>query len=137
MREIFGLFFDETSGKLFTQEGDNFIFTGFTFVQVINLATKEKMNPLQFATRETADKLAARIPEFFPAEVEVVEAPQAISPVSAYSFPELLLSIKTPETISVHNAGLLASSIARIGWHTAMWQLKDEIKAKVNAEVKE
>jgi hypothetical protein len=126
MREFFGLLYDPDTGELFNADGSK---TGFSFVKASE-TQGFPVNPLQFASKETAEKIAARLAEFIEdvVKVQIIEVNLVSSPASNRPFPERIFNITTKTGKKTkHNAGLIASSIVRVGWKSAMKSLATEI----------
>jgi hypothetical protein len=127
--EFFGLFFDPKTGESFTKnDNDTFVITPFTFVPVYTNGMS--VNPFQFATAETAQKLSDKLNTLLPEgwKTSIRENRFVGAPVVVRTEPERLIEITTAEGFKTsHNAGLIASSVIRIGWRTTVIQLIDEV----------
>lgn len=140
LREIQGLYFDETTGKAYRDE-EGRDFTGYTFedarstVWGVGLFTY-RLAPWDFATEETARKMLRPVEGLLNAG-ETAEL-GAVAPDTRSGFwqtvfgvrrnvPERLIRISRGESFENFNAGRLASSIARLGQSWALRNFRAEI----------
>lgn len=103
VREIFGLYFDSATGKVFDENGNDM---GFTF--------ENRDNPFQFATQETAEKVLSLVRSWVPgASFEV--ASMKLLPAGGYYWSPRMIRAKSGDMQAEFNAGLLANAVIRTG----------------------
>lgn len=126
--EWFGLFFDPQSKQSYTKDGDEYVITPFTFENA--LTNGFPVNPFNFATLETADKIIRRLKIEFPMwNFSVSEVNFADFSGVKRNVPERMVLVVTENGARhLHNLGMLASSVIRVGWRTTLNQFIDEVR---------
>lgn len=110
---VWGFWFEPGTGHIYDQDGGQQPFT-FQNVSIFDQYSGRvyPANPLQFATRETAEKVLAHLQALTPAlELKLHESVWAGGP---YLRPAVEYGVETPSG-TVMNAGLVANSIMRSG----------------------
>lgn len=129
LKEYYGIFFDPATGKTYREDGTD---TGFTFEAArwtgpfgLHL-TWPWLNPLSFATDETARKILAWARSIAPKELTVTldDQQNIVGPFTRTIERRLVVSDGGKE--EQYSAGLLANSIIRNGEQLAANSFKAE-----------
>lgn len=107
-RNIFGLIYDDKTGKVTLDDGEApAVGADFTF------ENPEGVNPLQYATQKTAEKIVEILKSELPPDITYSIA--RLTYEQSLTIPPIQLTVKRNGITADFSAGLIANSLIRTG----------------------